>query len=155
MGENEKMLDSLRRLCSRRECCSSEIKRKIRLKGGLDEEAILSSLCKDGYLSDRRYASAFARDKSSLDGWGTVKIRYALKNKDIDEEIIREAIADVDATLAENRLRKLLESRYRVLRDDPQRRLKILRWALGRGYTYEEISPLLEDLEKGGCGCDG
>ena len=86
MGEYEKMLDSLRRLCSRRECCSSEIRRKIRLKGGLDEEAILSSLCKDGYLSDRRYASAFARDKSSLDGWGAVKIRYALKNKDIDEQ---------------------------------------------------------------------
>lgn len=149
------MLDSLRRLCSKRECCSSELRRRIAAEPELDAEAILASLREDGYLSDGRYARAFARDKAALDGWGAIKIRYALKSKGIDDETIDAALDEVDTEASGNRLRKLLEARNRALRDDPQRRLKLIRYALGRGYSYDEVSPVLRELVAGDEGSDG
>jgi SOS response regulatory protein OraA/RecX len=35
-----------------------------------------------------------------------------------------------------------------ALKDDPQRRLKLLRYGLGRGYLYEEVSSVVDRIEK-------
>jgi hypothetical protein len=39
---------------------------------------------------------------------------------------------------------KLLENKYRSLKDDPQCRLKMLRFGLGRGYDYEQVEGVLK-----------
>lgn len=136
-----KILDRLRRLCSRREYCSSDIYKKA--LDALDKDAgkaqeVLNTLIKEKYVDDLRYASAFARDKSAIAGWGEVKIRYMLSAKGISKDIITQALEDIDRHRAGSRLEKLVENKYRSLKDDPQCRLKLLRFILGRGYAYEE-----------------
>ena len=103
-------------------------------------------LARDGYVDDLRYASAFARDKSSLAAWGTVKIRYALSAKRIDADIISSALREIDSGKASDRLRHLLEGKIRQIGDAPDRRLKLLRFALSRGYSYDEVSEILSEL---------
>ena len=44
-------------------------------------------------------------------------------------------------------LEKLLAAKFRTLKDDPQRKLKLLRFALGRGYQYDEVSAALSHIE--------
>jgi uncharacterized membrane protein YqiK len=39
--------------------------------------------------------------------------------------------------------KKLLENKWKSLKDDPQGKMKLIRFALGRGYGYEDISSLL------------
>ena len=51
---------------------------------------IVAALVEDGYADDRRYAAAFAREKSSITGWGPVKIRMALSAKGISGEMADE-----------------------------------------------------------------
>lgn len=138
--EEEKMLERLRRLCSRREYCTLDIRKKICSYDDLDADSIMSKLISEGYVSDSRYASAFARDKSSLDGWGVIKIRIALQAKGISREDIAAALEDVDSNASTRRLDKLLASKYRSLEGDPQCKLKLIRFALGRGYEYEEVA---------------
>lgn len=46
------------------------------------------------------------------------------------------------------KLENVLLSKERQLKDDPQSRLKLIKFALSRGYTYDEVKPVLERAEK-------
>lgn len=148
-----KVLDRMRRLCSMREYCTSDILSKVgKAVASSSDPAketgeIMESLLKDKFIDDYRYASAFAKDKSSLSGWGTIKIRYALSAKKIEKGIIDAAISEIDSERAGEKLRKLIVRKYAALKDDPQWRLKVLRFALGRGYSYEEVDSAIRDLK--------
>ena len=141
----------MRRLCSRREYCVSDIRKKlmVQLEGKTDEvEQVLDALVREKYIDDLRYASAYARDKASISGWGATKIRYMLSSKGVSSETIALALEEIDSGKAQNRLDKLMENKLRTLRDDPQCRLKMLRFGLGRGYAYDEVSPVVDGLLK-------
>ena len=107
---------------------------------------VVESLLKDKYVDDLRYACAYAREKSSISGWGEVKIRYMLSAKRISKDVISQALEDIDQQRATSRLEKLLENKYRTLKDDPQWKIKLLRFALGRGYSYDEVNEVLKSL---------
>ena len=152
-GENKslKAADRMRALCSRREYCTSDILKKltVALDGDkVEAEKVLSVLVSEGYVDDLRYASAYARDKSSLAGWGETKIRYMLSAKGISRETISAAFEEIDDVKASDRMKKLIENKARSLRDDPQARLKLLRYGLGRGYSYDDLATVVEDILK-------
>lgn len=149
MKDPQKVADRLRGLCSRREYCRSDMMKKaIAALDGDQSEAtrVVDLLVKERYVDDLRYASAFARDKSSISGWGSVKIRHMLSAKGISREIIDAALEEIDEEKASSRLDKLLQSKARSLKDDPQAKLKLLRFALGRGYGYEEVKDVVDKL---------
>lgn len=146
-----KVADRLRGLCSRREYPSSDILKKAltALDGDREEaEGIVSKLIEERYVDDSRYAMAFARDKASIAGWGEVKIRHMLLAKGVPMDIINEALEEIDEGKAAARLEKLLEVKSRSLRDDPQKKLKLLRFALGRGYSYDDVKSVIDRLLK-------
>lgn len=148
---NEKVADRMRRLCSRREYCVGDIRKKlmVQLDGNAAEAAeILEHLMKEKYIDDLRYASAYARDKASISGWGATKIRYMLSAKGISSEVISQALEEIDSSKAQVRLDKLMENKFKSLKDDPQCRLKMLRFGLGRGYSYEDVASAVDALLK-------
>lgn len=149
MKDPQKVADRLRGLCSRREYCRSDVMKKAvaALDGDQSEAArIVDILVEERYVDDLRYASAFARDKSSISGWGRVKISHMLSAKGISRDIIKEALEEIDEEKASSRLDKLLQSKARSLKDDPQAKLKLLRFALGRGYGYDEVKDIVDEL---------
>lgn len=144
-----RVADRMRTLCSRREYCSSDIMKKAvsALDGDKAKAAeIVAMLIREKYIDDLRYASAYARDKSSISGWGDVKIRYMLSAKGIPKDLIAEALADVDGGKAADRLEKLMENKARSLKSDPQARLKMLRFGMGRGYQYDEVAEVTDKI---------
>lgn len=145
----EKVLDRMRNLCSRREYCRSDIMKKVLKALDGDKagaEKIIETLVREKYIDEIRYSSAFARDKASIAGWGETKIRYMLSAKGIPRETISLALEEIDEGKAAGRLEKLMENKFKSLKDDPQCRMKMLRFALGRGYGYEEVSSVLDGL---------
>lgn len=152
MDDNKtKVTDRLRGLCSRREYCVEDVRQKAlkALDGDAESAAeVVNTLVKEKYVDDLRYASAFARDKSSIQGWGEVKIRYMLSAKKISRDVIDQALSEIDPDRASSKLFKLLETKYKSLREDPQCRLKLLRFALGRGYSYDDASDVINQLLK-------
>ena len=140
--EEKKVLERLQRQCARMEYCTSDIRRKALKAMEGDAEAagrIVDALVADRFVDDRRYAAAFAREKATLQGWGPVKIRFQLRGKGISEEIVTEALQEIDPAKAASKLDKLAAERYRILKDDPQCRLKLLKALLSRGYGYDEV----------------
>ena len=140
--EEKKVLEWLQRQCARMEYCTSDIRRKALKAMEGDAEAagrIVESLLNDRFVDDRRYAASFAREKSALQGWGAVKIRFLLRAKGVSDEIITEALLEIDAAKAASKLEKLAADKYRLLKDDPQCKLKMLKALLSRGYGYDEV----------------
>ena len=150
MDEREKkVFDALSAQCAKREYCTADIRRKALERLEWDAaaaESVVAALASEGYVDDARYAAAFAREKSVLSGWGPVKIRTALLARGISREIALDALGEIDPERAAAKLEKVLEAKWRTLRDDPQGRLKLIRFALSRGYDYEPLRPLLSRL---------
>lgn len=147
--KQKKVADRLRGLCSRREYCVADILKKAcdALEGDrAAAQEVVDLLISEKYVDDLRYASAFARDKAAIQGWGAVKIRYMLAGKGVARDVIDKALEDIDQEKAGSRLEKLLENKFRTLKDDPQHRLKMLRFGLGRGYSYDEVNSVVEHL---------
>ena len=145
------VFDALSLQCAKREYCVSDIRRKALQRLEFDASAaeeVVSALVADGYVDDRRYAAAYAREKSALSGWGPVKIRSALLARGVARDAVLEALEEIDPERATAKLEKVLETKWRTLRDDPQGRLKLIRFALSRGYDYEPIRSLIERITR-------
>jgi len=144
---DKKLLERFQRLCIKRECCTSEIYSKAlkALEGDAEGAAeIVKSLVDDKFVDDFRYAAAFAREKASLTGWGPIKIKFALRAKKVPSEAIEAAFEDVDTGKAEEKLRKLIEAKRHSLEGDPQIRLKLIKFALSRGYDYVTVEKFVK-----------
>ena len=145
----QKLTDRLRRLCSRREYCTCDVRKKALTALEGDSEAaekIVEVLVEEKYVDDLRYACAYAREKAMISGWGETKIRYMLSGKRIGRDVIAQALTEIDESKAGSRLEKLLENKAKTLKADPQIRLKLLRFALGRGYQYDDVVRVLQDI---------
>lgn len=140
--EQKKTLAKWQRQCAMREYCRADI-----LKRTGDAE-VVEALVEDAYIDDARYARAFARDKAAIGGWGPIKIRQALRIKGIDEAEISEALGEIDGEKAALKLEKALQSKWKAVREEPDGKLKLLKFALGRGYDYEAIKPIVERITK-------
>lgn len=151
MTSKEQILSALQNLCVRREYCTSDIRRKAldRCEGdaALADEMV-ASLKADRFVDDVRYASAFAREKSSLTGWGPVKIRFALRAKGLSEGDIAAGLAEIEPDRASSRLESLLQNKWKSLSDDPAGRLKLIRFALSRGYEYSQVEDIVNEITR-------
>ena len=147
------VLSSLQRSCVKREHCRQDIYRKALKAADGDLEAaqkMVEELVADRFVDDARYAAAFAREKASLSGWGRVKISYTLRGKGISREDIDAALLEVDEGSAGERLEKLLRGKWAVLQEDPYGKFKLIKYALTRGYEYnDELVGLVEKIVKG------
>ena len=107
-------------------------------------QEVLDSLVGDRFVDDARYAAAFARDKARLEGWGPVKIGFKLRAKGIPQAAIDEGLSQIDADEAQEKLFRLVLAKRKSLEGDPQIKLKLLKFALGRGYSYDQAAPAVD-----------
>ena len=89
------------------------------------------------------------RDKSALSGWGRFKIARALSAKGIDSETVSTAMKELDDGRAKGKMRKVLALKAASLaksEDGMTLRQKLLRFALGRGYSYGEAAAAIDEI---------
>jgi len=142
-------LARLQKLCAKAEYCRADIYRKaLKALDGDSTQAsrLVDSLVEDRYVDDARYASAFAREKASLQGWGPIKIRFQLRSKGISDAVIAAALEEVEPARAADKLERLLAVKARTLQGDPQFRLKLIKFGLSRGYEYEAVEEAVKKL---------
>lgn len=138
--------------CSTAEHCTSEVRAKLEA-WGIDEdtqEAIIARLTKEKFISDSRYALSYARDKMRFAGWGKIKIAMMLRTKDIDRELIQEAVSALDEDEYAKILSDILKNKMRGLKykTDYEKRFKLMRYAAGRGFEPSLISKCLGTTEE-------
>ncbi|HKM93478.1 MAG TPA: regulatory protein RecX [Prolixibacteraceae bacterium] len=135
-------------LCSRSEKCVFDIQKKLS-EWEIDEKdalQIIDELKEQRFLNDERYAVIFARDKFRFNHWGRVKIAYHLKNKNIEQKIIFDALDEIGDDEYFEKLTEMLKQKSRSVKgaSDYEKKAKLIRFAQGRGFEYEIIKKALQ-----------
>jgi regulatory protein len=143
-------LSILTRICSKKEICSYDAAKNLNNWGltESDTQEIIDFLIKERYIDDLRFATHFASDKFRFNKWGKYKISYALKQKQIPELLIAEAINSLSTdnyrSLLREELRKKLHSFPKS--STYELKAKLYRFAASRGYENDLIIELLNEL---------
>ncbi|MBP0988242.1 MAG: ATP-binding cassette domain-containing protein, partial [Oscillospiraceae bacterium] len=64
--------------------------------------------------------------------------------KGVPEAALEEGLSQIDSDEAEEKLYPLVLTKCKTLEGDPQIKLKLLKYALGRGYSYDQVAPAVE-----------
>lgn len=135
--------------CARAEHCRADILASLRRRGLTAEtaDAIADRLKREGYLDESRYARAFAHDRLRYNGWGRLKIRAALHARGLGAHDIRDALDALDPQEYADALAQALAAKSRSLGPLPprERREKLLRFLLGRGFEADRVVSLVGD----------
>lgn len=135
--------------CSTAEMCATDIEKKLLQWGISEKEAaeIIAKLIQENYLNEKRFAEAFVHDKVQFDHWGRIKIAQALRMKGIDDRSISAAFENISPEQYAEGLKAVLQSKLRTLQKEPdeyQRAVKLTRFAMSRGFEFEEIKKCID-----------
>ncbi len=138
-------------LCAQSEHCQWEMTEKM-TRWGLDDaqqSRVLTRLVKERFVDDERYARAFVKDKVVYNKWGRRKVEQALWQKHIAEEIRQQVLGEVEDEAYLDILIPLLQQKRKSVKaaSDFELNQKLIRFALGRGFTYDMIEKALGNLD--------
>jgi regulatory protein len=147
----QQALQKIKHFCSYQERCHAEVKEKLYASGlwKKDVEMIISQLIEDDYLNEERFARQFAGGKFRMKQWGRVKIKFALKQKQVSEYCIRKAMNEIDDETYGSTIRKSLAKKMLTLKGEKNiliKKRKLLDYMLQKGYERDLVMPLINDI---------
>lgn len=157
----QQALARLQGQCSKAEYCTGQIRKKLltwsernRVAGKepfteSDIDCIVNDLLRDKYVDDGRFAQAYVRDKARFAKWGKVKIAYNLKMLGVGKSFVDRALEENSSLFSDELLEQIVIKKWNSLGDKVEsatKREKVLRFALGRGFGYDQILSVIKRL---------
>lgn len=147
----DEALQKAKQYCAYQERCHSEVKEKLYSLGMNKKEVdeLLSELISENYLNEERFAIQFAGGKFRIKQWGRVKIKYALKQKQVSEYCIKKALKAIDETAYTRTAEKLFEQKLKTLRSEKNiftKKRKLQDHLLQKGFETSMISKLIAKI---------
>lgn len=114
----EQALQKAKQYCAYQERCHNEVKEKLYSLGMHKNEVneLLSELISENYLNEERFAIQFAGGKFRIKQWGRIKIKHALKYKQVSDYCIKKALASISETDYRDTLQKLFNQKLKTLK---------------------------------------
>jgi regulatory protein len=135
-------------LCAQAEHCQQEMRDKMKRWEMAPEiqDRVIARLVNERYIDDERYARAFVKDKIRYNKWGRRKVQQGLWMKRIDDDIQQRVLNEVDDAEYLAVLKPLLAQKRKNTKaqSDYELNQKLVRFALGRGFTYDIIRQCLD-----------
>lgn len=120
--------------------------RELLIDAKLSEQVIdevVAYLSEYGFLDDEAYALLFSRDKRNINGYGPVKIAYALRRKGIDGEYIARALEEYTTDSEKELIQSIVEKKYLRGGELNKSWQKIVRFLLSRGFHNDAVKDVL------------
>ena len=147
---NDILLNKAATYASRCEHCESEVREKLLTWGGTSEETdeIIAYLIEERYIDNQRYANSYAKDKFRFNHWGRYKISMMLRSKDIESEIIEEALEQINDEEYLEKLQQILRDKLRSLKysSEYEKKGKLFKFAQSRGFESGAISKVIDSI---------
>lgn len=138
-------------LCAMSEQCCHDVQQKLKRWEVAEDmaERIVAKLVKEKFIDEERYARAFVRDKFRYNHWGRVKIEHELKLKRIASRHIEQGLEELKEEDNLETLRQLIEKKRPSVKgkNEYEIKVKLIRFALGRGFEMDDIMKVYGDLE--------
>lgn len=109
-------------------------------------QRIIEQLVADRFIDEERFAHAFVRDKFRYNRWGRNRIQQELRQKGIDRNIIEDALEEIPAEDNLETLKHLISVKRPSVkgRSEYEIKTKLIRFALGRGFSMDEILKVID-----------
>ena len=147
---NDILLNKAATYASRCEHCESEVREKLLVWGGSNEETeeIIAYLVEERYIDNQRYANSYTRDKFRFNHWGKYKISMMLRSKDIGNDVIEEALNQIEEEEYLDKLEQMLKDKLRSLKysSEYEKKGKLFKFAQSRGFESSAISKVIDSL---------
>ena len=147
----EQSLPKIKQYCAYQERCHMEVREKLYSfglhKNEVDE--IISTLITENYLNEERFAIHFAGGKFRMKQWGKIKIKQALKNKQVSEYCIRKALKEIDNNEYRQTFFKLAEQKLKTLKQEKNifiKKRKLQDFLMQKGYEREMITDAIKNM---------
>lgn len=121
-----------------------------RRKYDIDESNIaISKLIENGYLDDEKFAKAYIKDKIKLTNHGDYKIRQDLLNLGVSENIIEENMGNIDDSIFDDKIKKIIEKDIKTNKKYTGIKLKnkIYNHLLTGGYSKEKVINIINTYD--------
>ena len=137
----DEALPKLENFCAYRDRCPKEVRTRLTELGirGAEAEQIFERLREDGFFDEQRFALAFAGGKFRMNHWGRMRIRQELRMRDIDPQIIKQALASIEEEPYLQTLQDLLEKRRQHYAGDEHAREKTAAALIRNGFESELV----------------
>lgn len=139
-------------ICSRSEKSIADIVEKLKqwgLESDHERQKLISELLENDFINEERYCRAYVRDKHIFNRWGKIKLRNMLRAKKISNNIIDEALAELDTdkyyeTLKNELYKKRKSIKAKNLYD---LKTKLARFGASKGYEPDLIFKAIDELK--------
>lgn len=142
--EFKKALSKCMQICSRKECCKWDIYKKLELweVNKNDAENIIQTLEQQQFIDENRFAKAFANDKFRFNHWGKRKIKFNLKQKNIENNIIEYALSKIDKDEYDKVIKSEIEKKWNKTKakSDFERKQKVIAYMASKGFEVGLIT---------------
>lgn len=121
------------------------------LKKGYDTDNIndtIEKLLSQNLLNDTSFCKSYINDKINLTNSGLDKIKNELLKLGIEEDIIDESFNNIDKSILNDKLKKIIDKELKINSKLPVIKLKnkIINRCINLGYTYESINEILNNI---------
>ena len=135
--------------CASRECCRFDLERKLEhweIPGEMWEE-VLSHLEKYEFVDEERYIRTFIESKFKYNSWGKIKIKYALKQKNLPETLIEDLLEEIEPGEYREKLRDLTLKKADDIKgkNNYEKRQKVLNALMSKGFEPSLTSEVLDE----------
>ena len=149
----EKAYARMARICSQKECAPFDVVRKLR-RMDLPEpviDKIIDRLKKGKYIDEKRFIRSYIHDKLHFNKWGRRKIVLSLKQKQLPQELIERVFSEFSDDSFGESLQPVLEKKWKTIKgkSDYEKRGKLIRYALARGFSMEEVMVCMKKMKIG------
>lgn len=145
----EQALQKLKHYCAYQDRCHQDVKEKLYSLGvwKRDQDEIMATLIEENYLNEERFAIAFAGGKFRIKGWGRVKIKYELKQKQVSDYCIKKALKQIDEDEYQTQLQKTAVDKYNALKSEQYliRKKKTMDYLIAKGFESQLVNGLFQD----------
>ena len=147
----EEAKTKMERYCAYQERCHKEVSEKLRGMGmiPLAVDEIMGQLIQDNYLSETRFAQAFARGKFKIKHWGRRRITRELKARDISAYNIKLGLKEIPESDYLSSFHQLAEKRWEQLngeKNQSYKKKKFVDYLMYRGWESNLIWDKLNEL---------
>ena len=145
---HDAILKKVLHYCAYQDRCTQEVRNKLATFDMTDseKEKIMQFLVDEGFIDDERYASTFVKSKTHLKKWGVNKIRISLKLKGLSDEIISNALSEIDPEMYREELIKVLKAKKINETDPYKRKAKLAQYAIQKGYEPTLVWEAVKNL---------
>ena len=147
--EEKLILDKIKSYCQYQERCTKEVRKKLNtLKASTESiEKIIFFLTNNDFLNDERFVKFFIQGKLRIKKWGKIKLKYELKSRGINYQIIETFIKDIPDDEYISYFEEFSSNKIKFLKGTlEQKKRSFINYFTYRGWENDLIYQKLRDI---------